>query len=209
MGTVERRDREKAERRRTILAAARNIFTTEGFATATMPAIAEAAQLAPGTIYLYFPSKDSLYAELLVEGYQGLEERLRAAIAVEAPPRRCADAFIDAYLAFSREHPEYLDIVSFVAQREAPGGVPVLDTDQVRRIREREDACKVLADKMLGRSDYGTMRDVRGAVDAIWCMLTGLALFLRHADQATFFNAARQAKAIILDSVFPGAGQAS
>lgn len=44
-----------------IVAAAKQVIAAKGFAAATMDEIAEVAQIAKGTIYLYFKSKDQLF----------------------------------------------------------------------------------------------------------------------------------------------------
>ncbi len=48
------------DRRQTILKAARTIFLRYGYTEAKMSDIAAKAKVAPGTLYLYFPSKESL-----------------------------------------------------------------------------------------------------------------------------------------------------
>ncbi|MEM1032294.1 MAG: helix-turn-helix domain-containing protein [Myxococcota bacterium] len=82
---VERRERERAARRDHILDAAERVFWREGFEAAKMGAIAEAAQLAKGTLYLYFRDKDHLalglatrhQAELLAR-FATLQDEVRA-----------------------------------------------------------------------------------------------------------------------------------
>ena len=54
----------KAARREEILDAARRVFAERGFKGTTIADIAEAAGIALGTIYLYFPSKDAVFEEL-------------------------------------------------------------------------------------------------------------------------------------------------
>jgi AcrR family transcriptional regulator len=54
----------RAARREEILAAARSIFARQGFRGTTIADIAEEAGIALGTIYLYFPSKDEVFAAL-------------------------------------------------------------------------------------------------------------------------------------------------
>ena len=65
MSTSQRKDREKEARREQILRAAAKLFSEKGFEAATMAQIARQAELAPGTLYLYFKSKDELYFALL------------------------------------------------------------------------------------------------------------------------------------------------
>lgn len=64
MGILERKKREKEGRRQQILVASKQLFAERGFHQTTMEEIANAAELSPGTIYLYFKSKDELFAEL-------------------------------------------------------------------------------------------------------------------------------------------------
>ena len=68
MTTRARREREKQERRRSILRAARETFFQNGFHHATVDSVAERAEVSKGTVYLYFESKESLLAHLLLDG---------------------------------------------------------------------------------------------------------------------------------------------
>jgi AcrR family transcriptional regulator len=60
----QRAEMAKAARREEILDAARRVFAERGFKGTTIADIAEAAGIALGTIYLYFPSKDDVFAAL-------------------------------------------------------------------------------------------------------------------------------------------------
>ena len=68
MTTAQRRAREKAEKRREILEAAREVFFQKGVHRATMDDVAARAEVAKGTLYLYFQSKEEILAHLLLEG---------------------------------------------------------------------------------------------------------------------------------------------
>lgn len=118
MGTRERRQREAQRRRGDILNAARKLFWKNGYAGTTMPQIAAAVQLAQGTLYLYFPGKDALYAELLAEGYELLRRHLEATLAKPSLPRQAAGALLDGFLGFARQFPEYFDVIFFLLQKE-------------------------------------------------------------------------------------------
>src|ERR1700688_4185747 len=87
---------EQAAKRQRILAAALALFAHQAYQAVTMDRVAEAAGVAKGTLYLYFPSKDALYLGVLNDGldtayrtYQGsadpklpVVERMRRSIAV-------------------------------------------------------------------------------------------------------------------------------
>jgi len=59
---------EQAAKRERILAAALKLFAHEAYQAVTMDRVAEAARVAKGTLYLYFPSKDALYLGVLSDG---------------------------------------------------------------------------------------------------------------------------------------------
>jgi AcrR family transcriptional regulator len=56
-----RKEKLTGERQKQILDAAIEVFTRKGYEAATMPDIAQAAGVAAGTIYLYFPNKRELF----------------------------------------------------------------------------------------------------------------------------------------------------
>ena len=61
---VKRNERARQARRDEILAAARRVFAARGFGGTTIADIADEAKIALGTIYLYFASKDDVFAAL-------------------------------------------------------------------------------------------------------------------------------------------------
>ncbi len=77
MGIQERKERERERRRQQILVAAKNVFSQKGINKSTMEDIARAAELSPGTLYLYFKNKDELYASLCLRILQYLLIRLK------------------------------------------------------------------------------------------------------------------------------------
>lgn len=83
MGIQERKKREKEGRRQQILAASKQLFAERGFHQTTMEDIANAAELSPGTIYLYFKSKDELFAELSLGVIQYFNDRMEKMLSGE------------------------------------------------------------------------------------------------------------------------------
>lgn len=78
MGIVERRLREKEQRIREIIGAAKKLFLSKGYMNTTMLDIAEVAELSRRTIYSYFKSKEEISFKLIVDSFAtilaGLEE---------------------------------------------------------------------------------------------------------------------------------------
>jgi AcrR family transcriptional regulator len=71
MGIVERKEREKAERKTLIIRCAKDLILERGAEAVSMGEIAERAELSKATLYLYFHSKDIMFREICIEaGFQ-------------------------------------------------------------------------------------------------------------------------------------------
>jgi len=77
MGIAERKQLEKDARKKLILDCALAVFRQKGFVDATIGDIAELAQIAKGTIYLYFKSKADLYFSLTMPALKNNAKRLK------------------------------------------------------------------------------------------------------------------------------------
>src|SRR5271154_7301715 len=69
---------EQAAKRERILGAALKLFANETYQAVTMDRVAEAAGVAKGTLYLYFPSKEALYLGILSDGLEPVSKRSQA-----------------------------------------------------------------------------------------------------------------------------------
>ena len=109
MTTQERREREREERRQSILRAAREVFFEHGFHRATVDNVAERAEVSKGTVYLYFESKETILAHLLLEGLGDLVEELERAYAAGEciPAHERLRRLSWAYLQFFQREPLY------------------------------------------------------------------------------------------------------
>jgi AcrR family transcriptional regulator len=201
MGTKERRSREKERRKKDILDVARSLFWANGFDGSTIPGIAKALELAPGTIYLYYPSKEAIYLELLLEGYDFLIARLREAAKSTASPDVRAEMLLDAFLGFAKNTPEYFDIIFFVLQKEF-GGLRKsgFDSSQLERLTQRENECKKIVSDVL--CELPGLKNTAPApidIEASWSMLAGVVFFWRAESSNKFQTVVNRAKAIILN----------
>lgn len=59
-------------KRRQIAAAARQLFLSDGYSRTTMDAVTEAAGVSKQTLYAYFPGKEELLREVLIDELQAL-----------------------------------------------------------------------------------------------------------------------------------------
>ena len=78
---ISRRERKKDETRERIVGAAIRLFTLKGFESTTVDEIAEAADVAKGTFFNYFPRKEAVLDALGEQVVQEMEEVTRGLLA--------------------------------------------------------------------------------------------------------------------------------
>ncbi|MDR0455964.1 MAG: TetR/AcrR family transcriptional regulator [Treponema sp.] len=77
MGISERREREKIERRKSILKCARELILAQGVERVSMEDIARKAELSKATVYLYFSGKEILFNEICEDAARVFVEHFR------------------------------------------------------------------------------------------------------------------------------------
>jgi AcrR family transcriptional regulator len=96
-----------AYRHSVFLPAAMRVFGECGFEGATMDRIAREAEVAKGTLYLYYKSKQAMYDAALRSGLADLDERTRVGIDEVATLHDVIVAFIATRVAYFAEHPDF------------------------------------------------------------------------------------------------------
>ena len=118
MGIVERREREKEQRRNDIIDAAERVFFSKGRATATMDDVAEEAELSKGTLYLYFKSKEELYLAIHLRGLGILKKMFAEAVAKKQTGIGKTRAVGEAYYQFYLDQPDYFNALIYFESLE-------------------------------------------------------------------------------------------
>lgn len=101
MSIQSRRERERAEREKLIVTAARELAEAEGWDAVTTRRLAEQVEYSQPVLYSHFKGKDAIMAAVAVEGFADLAEELSAA------RRGAADA--DALAAISAAYTDFAD----------------------------------------------------------------------------------------------------
>jgi len=109
MGTAERREREKEERRNSILDAAEEVFSSTGVREASMAEVAERAEVSKGTLYLYFSSKEEIYLGINHRALKILRAMFETVMATGDPGIEKIRGIGRAYYEFSQKHPHYFE----------------------------------------------------------------------------------------------------
>jgi AcrR family transcriptional regulator len=120
-----RRIASKEERRATLLAAARDVFSNQGYHAATIDDVTRAAGVAKGTFYLYFKDKQQVYAELLSDFLRVILETVRGI----GPSATSADDFRSRHLAagltLARHFDENAKIARVALRESTQSGDPL------------------------------------------------------------------------------------
>src|SRR5215475_8960102 len=87
------------ERRDAILSAALDEFSTRGFEAARLDDVARRADVAKGTIYLYFRDKESLFQELIRSMLTPLVGTIEALGQADVPLPVLADRIVDLFVS--------------------------------------------------------------------------------------------------------------
>jgi TetR/AcrR family transcriptional regulator len=113
MGLKERREREKEYRRNQILDAARLLLFKKGAMATSVNQISKVSELAVGTIYFYFKSKEEIFAVLQEEGLELLYAKIRRAVSKEKTAEERLKKIALVYLSFSEKNKDYFDIINY------------------------------------------------------------------------------------------------
>ena len=108
-----RSDRRKAATAAAIMKAAERNFLDKGFHGTKIEDIAGEADVATGSIYVHFGSKEGLYLALIERALEVEEQYLAKAFQVAKTPTEQLIASGDAYLQFYVDHPGYFRMLAF------------------------------------------------------------------------------------------------
>ena len=193
--SLERREREKAETRALILAAARELFTREGYERTTMRAIADKIGYTATAIYHHFADKNALMLELCVSDFKALHSALAAVGRIPDPVERIR-MMGKGYVRFAIENPEQFRFM-FLVDRPMPS-----PDDVAHLMNPGEDGYVFLQQSVQEAMDAGLFRtkykDPELLAQVFWAAVHGIACIrlmltdekhgwidLRSADKTT------------------------
>lgn len=190
MATQVRREQDRARRRNDILMAARAVFAEDGFRRATVDQIAQRAEVAKGTIYLYFETKEAIMADLVLLALAELQIQLRAAVESQSilQPDGRLRAMADAYLTFSQRSPDYFRLLTAFDGGDLGGNLSPQRNELILAASNRtlDLVAQAVADGVaLG---IFAVRDVRQAAAVLWAGLNGSLALLAHPIRRTLIQ---------------------
>ncbi|BDE08073.1 TetR family transcriptional regulator [Vulcanimicrobium alpinum] len=182
MGIAERKERQRAELREQILAAARKIVLDEGYEQLTMRKIADAIEYSPAAIYLYFENREAIGRQLCAESFEHL-------IAYMAPVSAIADPFERllsmgrCYARFGLENPrEYrLLFMTDAAYMQA-----LFPPDHQKDDHPGERAFQFVVDIVTSARDAGAIEaaDPIAVAEMLWTAVHGIVSLALTCSEA-------------------------
>jgi AcrR family transcriptional regulator len=122
------------ERREEILAAAKELFMTEGFSKVTTRALAERVGLSQTGIYLYFPTKEDILKAIGDETHDAISAAFDRAVTQPGTPREIFRRLLHAYVDYGLSHPAEYHLTFTVG----PDALTPIGKDFSRPLEEQE-----------------------------------------------------------------------
>jgi len=183
--TLIRKQREQADRRKSILNSAREVFFDKGFMAATMDAIADGCDLAKGTVYLYFKSKEELYVSIMVEGLGLLREDLARIRGLVLPADGLMAEILRVYYTFYERNPKYFRIMFLSSQPDVRERAP----DELFRqcVDRAKESMQMLCEVIEKGIEDGVFRRVNpwAFANILWSTVNGIIM---NYEQGPFYR---------------------
>lgn len=183
MGVAERKQREKEMRTESIQRVAKRLFAKKGVGNTTMAQIAEEAELAKGTLYLFFRSKEELLYTLMEPYLQRFLEQVKE---VTNRDRERADrTLLRLTQVFVRAYEEDSEPFQVMLEYKAERIVPLFTEERVERLKNlMRQNLEAVAGVIVRGIKQGIFRQVdpRATSTAIWSQLLGICRFEQNRD---------------------------
>ena len=169
MSVQARKERERAERERLILATAREIAERDGWDAVTTRRLAERIEYSQPVLYSHFRGKREIIGAVALQGAAEMAAAVRAAVAAAEGTRGRVVALARAYLDFAVANPAVYD-----AMFQLDGGLAFAAADTPEPLK---DAFAALLESLGDVAGDGVQPGV--FTEVFWAALHGLATLSR------------------------------
>jgi AcrR family transcriptional regulator len=175
LSSQERRIKEKENRRNSILKSARKLFFDKGFKSVTVDKIAAKAGVSKGSVYLYFNSKEEIYAAILIADNIEFNKKVAEAFRREAPAAELLLDFGRMYVDYFLGDNELFRIfMAFMLQADQMN-LPAEQHNHLLKIAN--DNVHIIAEilqKGVAAGEFSPSINVRQGQNTIWGLLNGI-----------------------------------
>jgi len=175
MGLLERREKEKDSRRMLILKSARKLFCAKGFKNVTVDKIAKFSELGKGSIYLYFNSKEEIYAQILLQDIDKFHQQALTLLNKKKTATDSLFAFSSFYTDFFLNEPELFRILmSFMLQNGQMNPSDEQYRNIIATMRKTIDIISNILQLGIDSKEINPNIDIKYSQFALWGMLNGI-----------------------------------
>ncbi|HET9170426.1 MAG TPA: TetR/AcrR family transcriptional regulator, partial [Actinospica sp.] len=169
----ERKERERAERERLIVATARELAEQQGWDAVTTRRLAERIEYSQPVLYSHFRGKREIIGAVALQGAAELAAAVRAATSSATTPRARVTALARTYLDFAQRNPAVYD-----AMFHLDSGLAFAREDTPEPLK---DAFAALLETLGAAAGDGV--DPGVFTEVFWASLHGLATLTRTGRQ--------------------------
>ncbi|MEU6948838.1 TetR/AcrR family transcriptional regulator [Streptomyces sp. NPDC046316] len=169
MSVKERKERERAERERLIVATARELAEQQGWDAVTTRRLAERIEYSQPVLYSHFRGKREIIGAVALEGAAEMAAAVRAATSAADGPRERVAALARAYLGFAERNPAVYD-----ALFQLDGGLVYAQEDTPEPLKDAFAALLECLAEVAGDGVHPGM-----FTEVFWAALHGLATLTR------------------------------
>lgn len=169
MSVQERKQRERADRERLIVATARELAEQQGWDAVTTRRLAERIEYSQPVLYSHFRGKREIIGAVALEGASDMAVAMRAAAAAAEAPRDRVAALARAYLDFADRNPAVYD-----ALFQLDGGLAYAQEDTPEQLK---DAFAALMETLGEVAGDGVAPGL--FTEVFWASLHGIATLTR------------------------------
>ncbi|WP_406032776.1 TetR/AcrR family transcriptional regulator [Nocardioides sp. NBC_00163] len=169
MSVQERKQRERADRERLIVATARELAEQQGWDAVTTRRLAERIEYSQPVLYSHFRGKREIIGAVALEGASEMAAAMRSATAAASTPRDRVAALARAYLEFAERNPAVYD-----ALFQLDGGLAYAQEDTPEQLK---DAFAALIETLGEVAGDGVEPEL--FTEVFWASLHGVATLTR------------------------------
>ncbi|MDX2563174.1 TetR/AcrR family transcriptional regulator [Streptomyces sp. TX20-6-3] len=169
MSVQQRKERERADRERLIVATARELAEQQGWDAVTTRRLAERIEYSQPVLYSHFRGKREIIGAVALQGATEMAAALRAATSAADGPRPRVAALAHAYLDFARRNPAVYD-----AMFQLDGGLAFAHEDTPEPLKDAFAALLETLGEVAGDGVHPGL-----FTEVFWAALHGLATLTR------------------------------
>lgn len=180
-----------------ILKSARQAFAASEFQQVLVEEVARSAGVGKGTIYRYFPDKESLYFAVIFDGIQKLNGQIESATSSQAEPEMAIREFVLTLVTFFRRNRFFFRLMD--VEDDKVGG---RDTPNRKRWeRERSSLIGAIAGLLEQANERGGIQVIHPKTEAQILMGMVRSVLRYNPDRLTIMEMSDEISGIFLEGM--------